>query len=43
MMNRLVSRERVVFVDLEETQAVALQSELSGAASAAEAWLPDAV
>jgi putative membrane protein len=30
-------------VDLEEPEAKALQSELSGAASAAGAWLPDAV
>jgi len=32
-----------VIVDLEETEATALQSGLSGAASAAGAWLPDAV
>ena len=32
-----------VIVDLEEAEATALQSELSGAASAAGAWLPDAV
>ena len=30
-------------VDLEDAEAIALQQALSGAASAAGAWLPDAV